>query len=125
MHILHVEINRPEKLNAFSVPMFAELKDIFERVRLDKEVRCVVLTGAGERAFTAGIDLHGAFVVDVERVGEEGEESGARRKEGEEDSYRKARRIRGTIVQFQTALSTVESCGKRMSFFVAFLLRCC
>ena len=107
--------------------MIAELKDIFERVRLDKEVRCVVLTGAGERAFTAGIDVHGAFAIGTGRVGEGGDEVETGKKEGEEeDSYRKARRTRATIAHFQEALSAVESCGKRMSFSHLFLfLFCC
>ena len=92
--------------------MLAALKDIFEQVQRDSEVRCVVLTGTGERAFTAGIDLHGVFVDSFERIGGGGEEGEVER----EDSYRKARRTRGTIVQFQAALSAVESCGKRMPF---------
>lgn len=82
--------------------MFAELRDIFERIRLDNEVRCVILTGAGERAFTAGLDLQGAL-----GVGSSGGEEG--------DSYRRARKVRETILQWQAAVNAVEGCGKRKS----------
>ncbi len=54
-HVVHVEINRPEKLNAFHGPMWFELKGIFEQVSHDPEIRCVLISGAGDRAFTAGM----------------------------------------------------------------------
>lgn len=54
-HVAHVEIERPNKLNAFCTPMWHGMRDIFEKVSIDPEVRCVVLSGAGERAFTAGM----------------------------------------------------------------------
>ncbi len=53
-YVVHVEINRPEKLNAFYEPMWFELKGIFEQISTDPDVRCVLLSGAGDRAFTAG-----------------------------------------------------------------------
>ena len=53
-HVAHVEINRPEKMNAFFDPMWYELRDIFKHLSASPEVRCILLSGAGERAFTAG-----------------------------------------------------------------------
>jgi delta(3,5)-delta(2,4)-dienoyl-CoA isomerase len=53
-YVVHVEINRPEKLNAFYEPMWFEMKGIFEKISTDSEIRCVLLSGAGDRAFTAG-----------------------------------------------------------------------
>jgi delta(3,5)-delta(2,4)-dienoyl-CoA isomerase len=53
--VVHVEINRPEKLNAFYEPMFVELRRIFEQLSTDPEVRCILISGAGDRAFTAGM----------------------------------------------------------------------
>jgi enoyl-CoA hydratase len=50
-------INRPEKLNALSGAVIAELADAFGRVVSDPAVRAVVLTGAGEKAFVAGADI--------------------------------------------------------------------
>lgn len=52
-----VTLNRPEKLNALSMKMLAELRTVFEDMRVDERVRAVVLTGAG-RAFCAGGDLN-------------------------------------------------------------------
>jgi enoyl-CoA hydratase len=52
-----VTVNRPEKLNALSAALIAELGDAFGRVAADARVRAVVLTGAGEKAFVAGADI--------------------------------------------------------------------
>ena len=51
-----VTLNRPKVHNAFNVQMRKELKDCWRSLRYDDDVRCVVLTGAGERAFCTGID---------------------------------------------------------------------
>ena len=56
--ILTLTLNRPDALNAFDLAMAGELVDAFERVRVDDDVRAVVVTGAG-RAFCAGMDLSG------------------------------------------------------------------
>jgi enoyl-CoA hydratase len=52
-----VTINRPEAMNVMSRALRAALDEAFVALRDDDEVRAVVLTGAGERAFTAGLDL--------------------------------------------------------------------
>ncbi len=52
-----VTMNRPEAMNALSRGLRAELAAAMEQVNADPEVRAVVLTGAGARAFTAGLDL--------------------------------------------------------------------
>ena len=51
-----IVINRPDKLNALSNAVVAELRDAFMRFR-DSDDRCAVLAGAGERAFSVGADL--------------------------------------------------------------------
>jgi enoyl-CoA hydratase len=56
--IATITLNRPEKLNALSRELVAELVEAFEALREDEAVRAVVLTGAG-RAFSAGADLGG------------------------------------------------------------------
>jgi 2-(1,2-epoxy-1,2-dihydrophenyl)acetyl-CoA isomerase len=56
--VVKITLNRPEKLNAVNARMHAELREVFERVRLDRDARCVVITGAG-RAFCAGADVGG------------------------------------------------------------------
>jgi enoyl-CoA hydratase/carnithine racemase len=54
-HIANVTLNRPDKMNAVSLGMFAELGEIGGRIAADRSVRVVVLHGAGEN-FCAGID---------------------------------------------------------------------
>jgi enoyl-CoA hydratase len=52
-----VVVNRPEALNALDVENARTLRDRLEELAGDSEVRAVVLTGAGERAFVAGADI--------------------------------------------------------------------
>ncbi|MDO9476958.1 MAG: crotonase/enoyl-CoA hydratase family protein [Pseudohongiella sp.] len=54
--ILTITLNRPDKMNAFTVTMANELVDAFNRASADDEVGAVIVTGAG-RAFCAGMDL--------------------------------------------------------------------
>ncbi|MBQ66695.1 MAG: enoyl-CoA hydratase [Marinovum sp.] len=57
-HVLLVTLNRPEAANAFNTVMAGELYDLFETLALKpKEIRTVVMTGSGDRAFCAGGDL--------------------------------------------------------------------
>jgi len=51
-----VTLNRPDVLNAFNPEMEAELATLWQALQHDDDVRCIVLTGAGERAFCVGID---------------------------------------------------------------------
>ena len=55
-HVATLTMNRPEKKNAMSWVMFHELKAAFDRVAADPDVRCLVVTGAGD-AFCSGADL--------------------------------------------------------------------
>jgi len=55
--IATITLNRPEKMNAFTGTMMTELMDAFDRIDADDNVRAVVITGAGDRAFCAGADL--------------------------------------------------------------------
>lgn len=52
-----VTISRPDKLNALSLQMYEDLGRAFAEVRDDPDIRAVVLTGAGEKAFCVGADL--------------------------------------------------------------------
>lgn len=56
-HSAHVTLNRPRALNAFSVQMRDDLFEVLSAIRLDDEVRVLVLNGAGRRAFCVGADL--------------------------------------------------------------------
>ena len=100
--IAHVEINRPEKLNAFTDPMVQSLGAIFKQLSLDPDVRAIVLSGAGPKAFTAGLDVQAAT------------ESGplSLKAGTEQDIARRAIALRRHILEFQANVSAVETCEK-------------
>jgi enoyl-CoA hydratase len=52
-----ITLDRPEKLNAMNRRLSAELHEAVERMEADDSIGCVVITGAGERAFSAGGDI--------------------------------------------------------------------
>ncbi|KAG5926226.1 hypothetical protein E4U42_003523 [Claviceps africana] len=93
--VAHVQINRPGKLNAFSRAVWLEFGSVFRRVSGDADVRAVVVSGVGERAFTAGLDVGEGFVV-----------------EGDGDAARRAKGLRGRIGEFQECVSEMERCEK-------------
>ena len=53
-----ITLNRPEVLNAMSFQLIGELDQAVTDVEADDEVGAVIITGAGERAFSAGADIH-------------------------------------------------------------------
>jgi enoyl-CoA hydratase len=55
--IATVVLNRPEKLNALTKPMWRRLGDVFLEFEADDTLRCIVLRGAGEKAFAPGNDI--------------------------------------------------------------------
>ncbi|MFG2169104.1 enoyl-CoA-hydratase DpgD [Micromonospora chersina] len=57
-HVARVTLNRPEVLNAMDLPMHEELAGIWDDLEADEQIRAVVLTGAGDRAFSVGQDLN-------------------------------------------------------------------
>lgn len=50
-------LDRPEKLNALTGQMIEQLESLVGEIEKDDAIRCVILTGAGDRAFSAGSDL--------------------------------------------------------------------
>src|ERR1044071_8541245 len=52
-----ITMNRPEKLNALSYELACEIDEELTKIESDDEVRAVILTGAGPRAFSAGGDI--------------------------------------------------------------------
>ena len=60
-----VVLNRPAKLNAMNKPMWLALGSALEKLSMDDDLRCVILRGAGERAFCPGADIK---EFDVERA---------------------------------------------------------
>jgi enoyl-CoA hydratase/carnithine racemase len=53
-----VTLNRPDKLNAMNRQLSSELHDAVKRMEADEAIGCIVITGAGDRAFSAGGDIH-------------------------------------------------------------------
>lgn len=52
-----VNINRPKKLNALNRETLAELHEVFKSLRDEAEIKLIILTGTGEKAFVAGADI--------------------------------------------------------------------
>src|SRR5205823_4517635 len=52
-----VTLNRPKELNALKIDLVHELANALEEFDRDDSIRCIVLTGAGEKAFAAGADI--------------------------------------------------------------------
>ncbi|WP_420639304.1 enoyl-CoA hydratase-related protein [Candidatus Poriferisocius sp.] len=65
-HVARVTINRPERLNAIDETHQDELLRTWEAIEADRSVRAVVLTGAGDRAFCAGDDMHAEGATDLD-----------------------------------------------------------
>ena len=56
-HVGIVTLNRPKELNALNFQLVSELANALEELDRDEEIRCMVITGAGEKAFAAGADI--------------------------------------------------------------------
>ena len=55
--IAQITINRPSKLNALNVATIQELHNAFENLEKNEDIRVIILTGEGEKAFVAGADI--------------------------------------------------------------------
>ncbi|KAK4068742.1 uncharacterized protein Triagg1_7102 [Trichoderma aggressivum f. europaeum] len=97
--VAHVQIQRPDKLNAFSEAMWLEFGRVFQQLSADADVRTVVLSGAGDKAFTAGLDVQSASQ-DTTLMSDQ------------KDPARKAKAIRAQIEGFQGSIGAMEKCEK-------------
>ena len=55
--ITTIELNRPQKLNALTKSMWQKLGEVVEQLSIETRVRCIVLRGAGDKAFSSGNDI--------------------------------------------------------------------
>ena len=55
--IVTVILNRPEKLNALTRTMWQRLGEVIDRLSREDDIRCIVLRGAGDKAFAPGNDI--------------------------------------------------------------------
>lgn len=95
-NIAHVQINRPEKINAMNAAFWSEIVEIFQWIDDTDEVRVVVLSGNGKH-FSSGIDL--MMLAGV--ANELGKDVG-----------RNARLLRRKILNLQTSFNAVDNCRK-------------
>ncbi|KAF2874421.1 delta-delta-dienoyl-CoA isomeras-like protein [Massariosphaeria phaeospora] len=97
-YVAHVEINRPEKLNAFIEIMWLNLSAIFTRLSHDASVRAIIISGAGDRAFSAGLDVQAA--------------SKTLTPAPDQDPARFATFFRRHTLEFQACITAIEKCEK-------------
>uniref|UniRef100_A0A336MTE1 Delta(3,5)-Delta(2,4)-dienoyl-CoA isomerase, mitochondrial n=1 Tax=Culicoides sonorensis TaxID=179676 RepID=A0A336MTE1_CULSO len=96
--VAHVELNRPDRLNAFNKKMWYELGDCFNALSDNPDCRVVVLSASGKH-FTAGIDL-----LDMLQFGQELAEH--------EDVGRKGKLLEMMIKKYQDSITSLETCVK-------------
>ncbi len=60
-HVATVTLNRPERLNAFNRTMCEEVAAVWHRLKFDETVHAIVLRGAGDKAFSAGLDVQESY----------------------------------------------------------------
>ncbi|MDG9885314.1 crotonase/enoyl-CoA hydratase family protein [Pseudomonas putida CSV86] len=95
-HIVHVQINRPEKINAMNAAFWREIVEIFQWIDETDEARVVVISGAGKH-FSSGIDL----MMLASLANELGKDVG-----------RNARLLRRKILEMQASFNAVDNCRK-------------
>ena len=93
-HVVHVELNRPEKLNTYSKDMWREIRECFVTISQDPSCRAIVLSGSG-RLFSAGLDMSAM----TEFAPKEDEET---------DVARTALGIRATGKAWQASFNAIE-----------------
>lgn len=96
--VYHVELNRPDRLNAMNGTMWREIGEAFQALADNKDCRVVVLSGAG-RAFTAGLDLSDPSVLMP---------SG----EDDDDIARRCQAMYRHVKKYQNSMTSLEKCLK-------------
>jgi len=71
-----ITLNRPDKLNALSFPLVRELDEALTQYEGEDDIKAVILTGAGDRAFSAGADIHEMAGLSAEELAGRGEVRG-------------------------------------------------
>ena len=60
--IVEITIHRPQELNALNRPLLKELSELLHTLQQDERVRCLIVTGSGDRSFVAGAEIGRAHV---------------------------------------------------------------
>lgn len=97
-HVLHVQLNRPDRLNAMNKIFWHEILDCFRKIKDDKECRVAVISGNG-RMFSSGLDFSDMLDLTSKVI-------------GKDDIARKAKYLQATIAQYQQSFTAIEDCQK-------------
>ncbi|KAJ3288228.1 putative enoyl CoA hydratase [Borealophlyctis nickersoniae] len=101
-YVLHVEINRPDKLNAMNQRFWVEIRNLFTLIRSDSQVRVVVLSGGSSRVFSSGLDLL-EYAPSFEQQQSESRTT---------DVARVAIKFRNMVDEMQESFTVIEKCDK-------------
>ncbi|KAJ3004851.1 putative enoyl CoA hydratase, partial [Thoreauomyces humboldtii] len=97
-HVLHVELFRPKVMNQMNMRLWKEFRAVFEHIRTDSDVRCVVVSGGTtSKHFTAGLDL---------------QEFGPALSTPNPDSARNSIALRNMIDGMQASFQAIHDCGR-------------
>ncbi|XP_078215431.1 delta(3,5)-Delta(2,4)-dienoyl-CoA isomerase, mitochondrial isoform X4 [Callithrix jacchus] len=96
-HVLHVQLNRPNKRNAMNRAFWREMVECFNKISRDADCRAVVISGAG-KMFTAGIDLMDMASEIMQPKGD--------------DVARISWYFRDLITRYQETFTVIEKCPK-------------
>ncbi|XP_055371024.1 delta(3,5)-Delta(2,4)-dienoyl-CoA isomerase, mitochondrial-like [Condylostylus longicornis] len=97
-YVFHVELHRPNKLNAFNKEMWMEIKHCFDSLSINPDCRVIVLSAAG-KIFSAGIDLSSMMVIAQELA-------------EVDDVARKGILMSRIVKTYQDVISSLETCSK-------------
>ncbi|KAI1720115.1 enoyl-CoA hydratase/isomerase domain-containing protein [Ditylenchus destructor] len=98
--VFHVQLNRPDTRNAFTLELWDELGSTFNRLSDDSKCRSIVLSGSG-KSFCAGIDLKSGLTGLIGIISDDNM-----------DGARKARALRKIIKICQDGYTAIEKCSK-------------
>ena len=96
--VAHLVLNRPDKANALDIQAWQELKTAMNHCADTSAIRVIVLSGAGERVFSAGIDLSVLM--------------GVRQRVADDCEGRMRERLHQFILEYQGIINQLETCPK-------------
>jgi len=106
--IATITINRPDKMNALNKDVIADLSQAFDEVTTNQEIRSVILTGAGAKAFVAGADITEFIELDVTG-------GSALAKKGQDDVFNKIENCPKPVVAAVNGFSLGGGCELAMA----------
>lgn len=95
---LHVQLNRPESLNAMNKVFWHEILDCFRKIKDDKDCRVAIISGAG-KMFSSGLDFTDMLDLTSKII-------------SKEDIARKAKYLQSIVEQYQMSFTAIEDCQK-------------